>query len=155
MSKAKNYQLTLNEVEYWEGLLKYLKSLNPSYLVAAKEIAPTTGHEHIHCYVQFPTSRALSLKKTFGAHIEKCKGSPQQNEAYVKKDGDIIEEIGKLRRAGAKTIGEIEKMSKEERKELPAQLYNIVQKIEAKESSNLLVKNIYKENIEVYWYWGE
>ena len=155
MSKAKNYQLTLNEVELWEGLLDYLKSLNPSYLVAAKEIAPSTGHEHIHCYVQFPTSRALSLKKTLGAHIEKCRGSPQQNVAYVKKDGDIIEEIGELRRAGAKSIGEIEKMSKEERKELPAQLYNIVQKIEAKESSNLLVKNIYKENIEVYWYWGE
>lgn len=155
MSKARNYQLTLNEVENYEGLLAYLRSLKPGYLISCKEIAPSTGHEHIHVYVQFATPKALSVKKVLGAHIEKCRGSPQQNVAYIKKDGDIIDEEGTLRSAGAKSIGEIEKMSPDQRKELPAQLYNIVQKIEAKESSNLLVKNIYKENIAVYWYWGE
>ena len=93
-------------------MLEYLKSLNPSYLVSAREKAPSTGHEHIHIYVQFPTSRALSIKKTLGAHIEKCKGSPQQNQQYVKKDGDIIDEIGELRRAGGATIKEIKKMEK-------------------------------------------
>ena len=154
MSKAKNYQLTLNEVEHWEGLLEYLKSLNPSYLVAAKEKAPTTGHEHIHCYVQFPTSRALSLKKTLGAHIEKCKGNPQQNQAYVKKDGDIIEEIGKLRRAGA-TIQEIKKMEKDERELLPLCYFNIVNKVNSEEDKKLTPQNYYKGPIEVNWYWGE
>ena len=109
MSKARAYQLTLNEIEKYEGLLEYLKTLNPSYLISCKEEAPSTGHEHIHIYVQFPTPRALSIKKTLGAHIEKCKGSPQANVAYIKKDGNIIDEIGELRRAGGASIKEIKK----------------------------------------------
>ena len=50
MSKqSKHYQLTLNEIEKWEDLLKYLKSLKSrNYIVAGKELAPTTGNQPIH-----------------------------------------------------------------------------------------------------------
>ena len=155
MSKARAYQLTLNEIEKYEGLLEYLKTLNPSYLISCKEEAPSTGHEHIHIYVQFPTPRALSIKKTLGAHIEKCKGSPQQNVAYIKKEGNIIDEIGELRRAGGASIKEIKKMSKDEREELPGCYYNIVQKITQEEQKKLTPNDYYKGPIEVNWYWGE
>ena len=39
--KKRMFQLTLNQIEKWELLLEYLKSLGSlKYLIAAKEIAP-------------------------------------------------------------------------------------------------------------------
>ena len=84
---SKSFLLTLNEYERLEELLCYLRKLKPGYLLCAKEEAPTTGHVHAHIYIQFPNARRLALKKTCGANIQKCFGSPQQNQAYVKKDG--------------------------------------------------------------------
>lgn len=157
--KARAYQLTLNEVEKYEGVLEYLKGCKISYLISCKEIAPSTGHEHIHIYVQFPTPRSLSVKKCLGAHIEKCRGSPEQNRAYIKKDGNIIDEIGELKTKSNETsfpkIEEVKKMSKTEREQLPLQYYNIVQKINTEENKKLKGDNYYKGKIEVHWFWGE
>lgn len=151
---SKAFLLTLNKYEFLQELLTYLRKLHPSYLVAAREEAPSTGHVHAHIYVQFPSPRRLSIKKLCTAECEKCYGSPQQNEAYVKKDGDIIVEEGEIRKKGGKSIKDVENMSKEERKDLPVQLYNIVQKIEEKEDNDLIPEECFKE-VEVYWYWGE
>ena len=99
--KARRFQLTLNQIEKWPELLEYLKSLKTlGYLLACKEIAPETGHEHIHCYVQFESPITLSLKKTQGAHIESCIGTPQANIDYIKKDGNIICELGNFKKQG-------------------------------------------------------
>lgn len=152
---ASAFQLTLNEVTLYEGLLEYIKTLKPSYYISCRETAPTTGHEHIHIYVQFNRSKRLSLKKLLGAHIEVCKGSPQQNIDYIKKGGDIIDEEGEVKKKGGKTIQDVKKMSKEEREKLPIQLYNIVQKIEEKEGNDLDPEESYKGKIQVHWYWGE
>lgn len=151
---SKAFLLTLNEYEKVAELLCYLRRLNPGYLLAAKEEAPSTGHVHAHVYVQFPNARRLSIAKLLGAHVDKCYGSPQQNEAYVKKDGDIITEEGELKKKGGKTIEDVKKMAPEEREKLPIQLYNIVQKIEEKEGNDLLPEECFKE-VEVFWYWGE
>ena len=152
---ASAFQLTLNEVTLYEGLLEYIKTLKPSYYISCRETAPTTGHEHIHIYVQFNRSKRLSLKKLLGAHIEVCKGSPQQNIDYIKKGGDIIDEEGEVKKKGGKTIQDVKKMSKEEREKLPIQLYNIVQKIEEKEGNDLDPEESYKGKVQVHWYWGE
>ena len=152
---ASAFQLTLNDVNCYEGLLEYIKTLKPSYYISCRETAPTTGHEHIHIYVQFNRSKRLSLKKLLGAHIEVCKGSPQQNIDYIKKGGDIIDEEGEVKKKGGKTIQDVKKMSKEEREKLPIQLYNIVQKIEEKEGNDLDPEESYKGKVQVHWYWGE
>ena len=56
---SKAFLLTVNEYEKTEEVLCYLRRLNPGYLLAAKEEAPSTGHVHAHIYVQFPNRMKL------------------------------------------------------------------------------------------------
>lgn len=64
------------------------------YLIYGREICPTTGRQHWQCYTQ------LKKKARFGTfknlldgeyHIEPCRGSPDQNVTYCKKEGDFTE----------------------------------------------------------------
>ena len=96
----------------------------------------------------------MSVAKLKGAHVEKCFGSPQQNKDYIEKEGDIILEEGEMKKKGALTIKDVEKMTTEERKELPVQLYNIAQKIEEKIAADITPEDIYK-TVQVEWHWGE
>lgn len=151
---AKGFQVTCNEEEKFGDVLNYLRSLNPNYLVACKEKAPSTGHVYMHAYVQFPNARRLSMKKLLGSHLEQCFGSPEQNEAYIKKDGDIIAEEGEIRKCSNWSIKGFKEMSKDERENLPPQFYNIVHKINEEEEADLTPEDLYKE-MKVHWYWGE
>lgn len=149
---ARCFQLTINEIDRAGDLLDYLRSLSPNYLLAGKEKAPTTGHLHMHIYVQFTTPRRLSLKKCCGAHVEKTRGSTEQNIKYVKKDGDVVVEEGEPRLNHVPTIGEAKKM--EDLSGLNLGMYNIVQKIEAEKKKIISPADYYKK-VEVYWIWGE
>ena len=153
--KSKGFLITLNQVERWEKLYSYLKSLkNLNYIIAAKEIAPKTGHEHIHCYTQFLVPTSLSMKKTEGAHIDICRGSPQQNKKYVEKDGNVILEEGKIRLSGGLTISEVMEMSKSQRNNLPFVYYDKVLKLNENEDINIKADEYYKE-VTVYFIWGD
>lgn len=154
----RNYQLTLNEVQRFEPLKQYLLSLkNLAYAIAAQEEAPLTGHEHIHIYAQFSKPQRLSIKKIEGAHIEKCFGSADQNIEYVKKGGNIIWEHGEpLSNVSTRfpSIKEVEAMSIEERKQLPIQYYNIVEKMNRKEQNKISIDE-YHKLVTVVYYWGK
>ena len=152
---VRNILITLNQPEYFEEVKKYLTE-KPSfqYGVAAKEEAPTTGHKHIHFYVQFNKATKIQKSKLCNQRLDICKGSPQQNITYVKKDGDIIFEQGTPKLKGGKTIKEVMEMPKEDRVNLPACYYNIVKKIEAEEQKDLKGNDMYKE-MKVFWYWGD
>ena len=152
--KARAFQLTLNEVDYWDELLGYLKGLQTNYMIACLERAPTTGHKHIHCYVQFPTPHALSQKKLCGAHIEVCRGSPEENIKYIKKDGEIILEVGSPRLCFVPSIKDAKEMDPDVLQGLNLNFYNIVQKIEADKKKYIDPEDYHKE-MEVYWIWGE
>ena len=158
--KARNFQLTLNEVDNWDELLSYLKGLQTNYMLACLEKAPTTGHKHIHVYIQFPTPHALSLKKLAGAHIEVCKGSPEENIEYIRKTkqpekrGEIILEMGTPRLCYVPSIKEAKAMDSEVLQGLNLNFFNIVQKIEVEKKKAISPAEYYKE-IEVYWIWGE
>lgn len=148
---ARHVQLTLNEIEKFEDLKKYLlssKILN--YIIACKEKAPQTGHEHIHIYCQYTSPKKLSISKCCGAHIEKCRGTPQDNYNYIIKDGNIIFEEGKLRKTGALSIKDVEEMKQEERKDLDIKYYNIVNKINEKEDLEIDIKNWHKDVKIIY-----
>ena len=150
---ARCFQLTINEIDRAGDLLNYLRSLGPNYLLAGKEKAPTTGHLHMHIYVQFTTPRRLSLKKCCGAHVEKTRGSTEQNIKYVKKpDTEIVAEEGEPRLNHVPTIEEAKKM--DSLSGLNLNMYNIVQKIEAEKRKIINPQDYYKE-VEVYWLWGE
>lgn len=149
--KARHFQLTLNEVDKFEKVKNYLcssKMLN--YIIACEEVAPSTGHKHIHIYVQFTQMKSLSIKKCEGAHIELCKGTPQQNQAYIKKDGNIIFEEGELRSTGAKSIKDVKQMSREEREDLDIRYYNIVKQINSEEDNEIDINDWHKEINVIY-----
>lgn len=153
--KSRNFQLTLNEVERWDELLEYLRSLKANYMLAGLEKAPTTGHKHIHVYLQFPHPRALSMKKLAGAHMEKCYGSPEANIRYIRKpDTEIILEEGAPRLTYVPCIKEAKEMEPEKLQALNLCYYNIAQKIEAEKRKIINPAEYYKE-VEVYWIWGE
>lgn len=99
--RARHFQLTINNLSAYEKVLDYLLNLKSlRYLLACKETAPSTGKEHVHIYANFINTIRLSLKKTCGAHVECCRGSPKQNIDYIRKDGNIIYEYGEEPKQG-------------------------------------------------------
>lgn len=152
---GRHFQLTLNEVSKYDALKSYLTGLkNNNYFISCLECAPSTGHNHIHIYVQFDRCIQLGVSKCQGAHIEVCRGSPQQNVEYIKKDGNILDEIGTLRIAGNPTIREIRNMTSDEIEELPWQMYNSAKKIKEETANDLNVNDIYKPDLKVIYIWG-
>lgn len=152
---AKNFQLTINAIDTAGDVLTYLRKLTPNYLLAGREKAPTTGHVHMHVYVQFPNNRRLSLKKLCGAHVEKCMGSPEQNIKYIKKpDTEIVVEEGAPRLNYVPSIKEAQEMDSEKLGGLSLNYYNIAKKIEAEKKKYIDPEEYYK-TMEVYWIWGE
>lgn len=107
--KARSYQFTLNQPEVYDKLKAILTGLKTmDYLISCKEIAPSTGHEHIHVYAHFSQQYRLPQKiRDLGCHIECCRGSPKQNIAYIRKDGVIIDEVGDEPHQGARTVKEL------------------------------------------------
>lgn len=64
------------------------------YLVYGRELCPTTGRQHWQCYCQLKKKTRFSTLKNLldgDYHIEACRGSPKDNIAYCKKDGDFTE----------------------------------------------------------------
>lgn len=158
---GRNFLFTLNQVERWDELRDYIKSFKSfQYGLASLEKAPTTGHKHIHFYVQFKQPVKLLKEKTADARIDKCFGSAQKNIDYVRKTkepekrGEIIFEEGEPKHKGGPTIKEIKEMPKEEREDLPGFYFNIVNKVNAEEQKMLKGSEMYKE-MKVHWYWGD
>lgn len=156
--RSRNFQVTLNEIDLYPQLKENLTHLpNINYYISAMEYAPTTGHPHIHIYLQFTKPVIIPFKKLLGSHLEKCRGTPAQNVLYVKKDGRVMDEVGELRtneETRFPTIASVKEMTKEEREELPIQYYNIIQKINDIESNIMSVDSFYKPEIKVYYIWG-
>lgn len=148
---ARHFQFTINDVETWEEVRDYIiKSKMFNYGIACKEIAPTTGHEHIHFYAQFTAPKRISLKKICGAHVEICRGTPQANVDYIKKDGNIIFEEGILRKTGARSIKDVKDMNREERDDLDIRYYNIVKQINFEEDKEIDIDDWHKDVKVIY-----
>lgn len=147
------FLLTLNQPSKFDKVKQYLLSLRTlSYAIAGKEKAPSTGHEHIHIFVQFKRTCRLSLKFLCGCHVDKCNGTPQQNKDYVEK-GKIIWEYGEMKTKGWLTIEQVKKSKPQERIKLPIQYYRIVKDIDMEESKKMFVDNV-RKNIKVYYISG-
>ena len=151
----KAYQLTINKISDWGAILEYLQSLTSiNYMIACREFAPKTQKEHYHVYIQFKYSMTLAKKKLLSAHIEVCRGSPQQNIDYIRKHGDIILEEGEARLGGGGfSIKEVKAMTDAEREELSFNHYNKIQNLKRDELCTLRASEYYK-NVEVYYIYG-
>lgn len=82
------------------------------YLIVGKEVAPETGTKHLQGYIKFYNARFFTATKALlgpGVHLEKAKGSPEENRAYCSKAGDFFEK-GDVPRKGKRT--DLEKLAK-------------------------------------------
>lgn len=151
---SSSFLLTLNQPSNFDKVKRYLLSLrNLGYAIAGKEKAPTTGHEHMHIFVQFKRSCRLTLKSLYGCHVDKCNGTPQQNKDYVEK-GKIIWEYGEMKTKGWLTIEQVKKLKPQGRIKLPIQYYRIVKDIDIEESKKMYVDDI-RKNVKVYYISGD
>lgn len=142
--RSRAFQLTLNEPEKFEELRdEFLKLKTCDYMIACKEKAPTTEHEHVHLYAHFNQPYKLNKKiLSYHAHVEICRGSPKQNIDYIKKDGDIIFEHGEPPTQGVRTVKDLKAMTAEE---VPPQYYRIKKEIDRNEQDELTFMNMLSE----------
>ncbi len=63
-----------------------------TYLIAGKEVAPTTGQKHLQGYAQFKKPHRLSeVVRFIPCHWEPAKGDDQANYDYCSKEGEFNE----------------------------------------------------------------
>lgn len=149
--RGRSFQLTCNNLESYNISINYLKkSQMLDYIIACKELAPTTGHEHYHIYAHFNNARILDSNKTGGSHIEVCRGSAIQNINYIKKQGNILIEEGIPPNYNSLSVEELKLIDNEN--DLPDwKQYNLWKQL--KQSQTINIDDWYK-TIEVYYIYG-
>jgi len=92
MVRSTAFVFTWNNPE--SAVEEFLRELSGvKYLVAGREVAPSTGTRHLQGTLVFKNARTLKsvLKKLKGAHVEVCK-DVEASILYCKKGGDFFEE---------------------------------------------------------------
>lgn len=151
--RARAFQFTLNEIDKYETLKSIISSKKScDYYISCKEIAPTTGHEHIHMYAHFRNPYRLCKEiVNLNIHIEKCDKSPARNIAYIEKDGNILDEWGIRPSQGMHTVGEL--MELESPKDLKSHEYNTWMKIHTVIDNDIDIEDWHKE-VKIYYIFG-
>lgn len=94
--RTRRWVFTLNNPEVSkEELLEMIKERAATrYVVIGEEVAPTTGTIHYQGFVEYENAATFEqLKARLPlAHIERAKGSNQQNKAYCTKDNNFVED---------------------------------------------------------------
>lgn len=101
MSRARNWTFTL--YNYDDNSLDALKSESRlTYLIAGKEVCPTTSRKHLQGYCQFNNKIAFSAMSVLipGAHLEPAIASDASNYNYCSKEGDLFCEVGTRKKQG-------------------------------------------------------
>ena len=150
---ARRFQITLNEPETYDSIKTWLTGYSIfKYLISAKEKAPTTGHEHIHIFVCYRNTFRIPCPNPWGAHVEICKGSNASNIKYIKKDGNIIDEIGECPHQGSKfSFSDLRNMETPE--DLPVHLFKTWTAVKSYNMS-MSVNDCYKPGIQVFFVYG-
>lgn len=162
-------------VKFYADIAEFLKKTKFSYYLAGYHVpeADSTVGKHIHIFVQWVQPRAQGasfLRQLCGAHLSphenynpgamvryiKCEDEKHKSE---KVSSELIEEIGELKGNGKfPSMGEVEQMTKNERKNLGPQYKNIVKEANendmAKEQYLNMIYNK-KKQIEVLWLYGK
>lgn len=102
--RSKGWFLTSNDSH--QTHFDTLKSMNYRYLcIGAKELAPTTGHEHYHILLYFDNARTFSSiqKQLRTCNIQPLKSFSASKE-YLSKEGTPIFEDGEPPHQGAKVF---------------------------------------------------
>jgi len=142
MSRSRGWVFTWNNYgDDWRAVLDGVQCV---YIVAGKEIAPTTDTAHLQGYVYFRhPQRAAGVRRSLpGSHVESAKGTPLQCDTYCRKEDPDPYARG-IRPVGPEEKGEKEKRRWEEAwefakagriEEIPADIrvrqYGVLRRIE-------------------------
>lgn len=152
------FLLTLNQTERWDEVKEYILSLsNRRYVVAALEQAPTTGRNHIHCYIQFSCPTYISKTKLLAVDIRKVTNNSKKVIEYVKKDGNVIIEEGDFKpRGGFRGMTVRECMELTEEQILEADKVDLKQIMHSREVGKRLTAKERRryEPVKVHWIYG-
>ena len=105
--QARRFHIVLNKksLEHLDDALKYIKNDKVVYILCRKGLNKRK-EEHAHIYVCYSAPRRLTNKSTFGAHIAKCRGTSEQNVAYINDHHpELVLEEGEMPK-GKDNIGE-------------------------------------------------
>lgn len=80
-------------LDKYNNVEKYLLHLKYQYYLASIE-KNTSGFDHIHIFIQFNSPHKLSIDKMEGSNVQIMKSSINKCINYIKKDGNIIKELG-------------------------------------------------------------
>lgn len=150
--RARRFMMEINQLEKYEQIKKNLMSRRTfRYLVSGKEVAPETGKEHIHLYVEFKQSTVLTPKTLCNCHADVVKSKDQAID-YCTKDCEIVDEIGKETHQGAKTVGEYIKMK--DPTDLDPHLFKTWCQVKQWDQSHTK-SEYYCPQKQVYYIWGD
>lgn len=152
--RGRSYLLTLFNIESYDYIVDELTSKKTfRYLISCLEMCPKTQKKHIHIYVNFNNPYTLPQKIIdTKVHIDVCKGSPIQNINYVKKDKNIIDEIGDIPKQGVKyTVQDLK--DENDINNIPWNQYNTYKKIHSEMELKINIHDWHK-NITVYYISG-
>ena len=150
--KCRRILLTINEIDKYEEIKKNMlgrKSFR--YLIAGKEIAPETGHEHIHMYVEFTNSIYISKVMCCNQHVDMVKSKNQAID-YCQKECNVIDEIGETTHQGSKSVKELLEINNPA--ELPSHLFKTWTQVKQWNQART-IKEWFCPDKEVIWLWGD
>lgn len=98
MPNSQNWHFTVQTTpENEDELLLHLSLLSEdprvAYIVAGREVAPTTGQNHLQCFVRCHARQSFACVQALlpPCHLERARGSAEQGIRYCRKDGDYVE----------------------------------------------------------------
>lgn len=154
--RSKGWFLTSNDSH--QTHFDTLKSMNYRYLyIGAKELAPTTGHEHYHIILYFDNARTFS---SIQKQLRTCNIQPLKSfsaaKKYLVKDGSATFEDGDPPHQGSKTCDPDELKTMSNKDCIAAFGKNCHSFIKARDILNaeINVDDVYKQDLKVYYIFG-
>lgn len=144
---------------YTDENIETIRKCNADYWVFGREVAPTTGTNHLQGYMYFAGLKTFgAIKKLLpdGTHIEKAKGNATQNREYCIKEGKF-EEHGTPPAQGHRTdIQQIKDMVREGQhiSEI-AEVATSYQTLKFAQTLLTIKPNTeLRLDLRVHWFWG-
>lgn len=155
MGRHRAFAFTINN--FTEEDILFCNTLECRYIIYGREVAPTTGTQHLQGYVYFTNAREFKsiLEKHKKWHLEVAKGSAEQNIKYCKKEGNFVER-GEAPKQGKRTdIDNIKEMVLE--KKPMSEIVMEANSYQALKFAELATYHLYEDRTDkpyVTWIWG-
>ena len=152
--RVRRFMCEINEIDKYDQIKKNIMSRKTfRYLIAGKEIAPETGKEHIHMYVEFKQQTIITKLMMCNCHVDIVKPrTKDQAMDYCTKDMNVIDEIGECSHQGSKTVKDLIELK--DPSELDPRLFKTWTAV--KQWNQSMSRNdIYCPDKQVFFIWGE